>query len=99
MICRFMEAPHFRIHPCVEINFRMNMGIVAWSIHKHFYILWQKESLKRIFIRKMRKLLVKHLAMEAKYPLIIENHRLISGYLPLVPVTSTSRYRAWVIVE
>lgn len=99
MICRFMEAPHFRIHPCVEINFRMNMGIVAWSIHKHFLHPMAKGKFETYFYKKDEEALVKHLAMEAKYPLIIENHRLISGYLPLVPVTSTSRYRAWVIVE
>ena len=26
------EAPVYRIHPCVEINLRMNMGVVAWLL-------------------------------------------------------------------
>lgn len=36
MICRFPESPVYRIHPCVEINLRMNMGVVARHIYDHY---------------------------------------------------------------
>ena len=38
MICRFPEneKPFFRIHPCVEINLRMNMGVVARFLYDRY---------------------------------------------------------------
>ena len=37
MICRFPGSPVYRIHPCVEINLRMNMGVVARHIYAVSY--------------------------------------------------------------
>ena len=34
MICRFESSPTYRIHPCVEVNLRMNMGVVAHSLYQ-----------------------------------------------------------------
>lgn len=38
MICRFPENEKlfFRIHPCVEINLRMNMGVVARFLYDRY---------------------------------------------------------------
>lgn len=37
MICRFPSTEvEYRIHPCVEVNLRMNMGVVAHLIHKKY---------------------------------------------------------------
>ena len=36
MICRFPESPAYRIHPCVEINLRMNMGVVARHLYDRY---------------------------------------------------------------
>ncbi|MEG1837899.1 MAG: hypothetical protein RR220_01215 [Bacteroidaceae bacterium] len=36
MICECEIASKFCIHPCVEINLRMNMGIVAHNIHERY---------------------------------------------------------------
>lgn len=36
MICRFALFPEFRIHPCVEINLRMNMGLVSRMLYDRY---------------------------------------------------------------
>ena len=99
MICSFSDFPLYRIHPCVEVNFRMNMGLVAHSIQANFMDYNAQGKFTTYYYRKEGEALAEHKMMEKKYPSIIKNNKLVSGYLPLVPVTSTSRYRAWVIVE
>lgn len=99
MICSFSDTPLHRIHPCVEVNFRMNMGLVAHSIQMNFIDHNSHGEFTTYYYRKEGEALAEHKVMEKNHPPIIKNNKLVSGYLPLVPVTSTSRYRAWVIVE
>ena len=99
MICSFRDEPHYRIHPCVEVNFRMNMGVVASAIRKRFLASQAQGKFETHFYRTEGEALERHWEMERSHPARIENHQLASGYLPLVPVISTSRYRAWVIIE
>lgn len=101
MICRFPEGgkPIFRIHPCVEINLRMNMGVVARLLYDrylhpdsigHFVIDYQPSE---------GQALKEHERMSASYPLEIRTGKVHSGYLPLVPVHKRSCYRAWIQVD
>ena len=41
---------------------------------------------------------IKHRQMSASFPLSVENNRVCAGYLPLVPVTPQSRYRAFLLL-
>lgn len=95
MVCR---SERYFIHPCVEINLRMNMGVVACQLYKrllfpgsigHFCIEYHPSA------EALRTL---HARDEAESPVVIEKHRLVSGYLPLVPVTPVSHYRAYIKV-
>ena len=54
MICRFPEneKPFFRIHPCVEINLRMNMGVVARFLYDRYV---RSDSTGRFLIIILRK--------------------------------------------
>ena len=100
MICRFPEneKPFFRIHPCVEINLRMNMGVVARFLYDHYV---HPGSIGRFVIDyhpSEGEALQEHERMSATYPLEIREGRVYSGYLPLVPVHRRSCYRAWIWV-
>ena len=100
MICRFPEneKPVFRIHPCVEINLRMNMGIVARFLYDRYV---RSDSTGRFVIDyhpSEGEALQEHERMSATYPLKIREGRVYSGYLPLVPVHRRSCYRAWIWV-
>ena len=96
MICHFPgEAPVYRIHPCVEINLRMNMGVVARFLTDR-YLAADAEGVFRIdYYPLAGQALEEHRQMSASCPLSVENNRVCAGYLPLVPVTSQSRYRAF----
>lgn len=100
MICRFPEneKPVFRIHPCVEINLRMNMGVIARFLHDRYV---RPGSIGRFVIDyhpSEGEALQEHERMSATYPLESREGRVYSGYLPLVPVHRRSCYRAWVWV-
>lgn len=100
MICRFPEneKPVFRIHPCVEINLRMNMGVIARFLHDRYV---RPGSIGRFVIDyhpSEGEALQEHERMSATYPLESREGRVYSGYLPLVPVHKRSCYRAWIWV-
>lgn len=96
MVCR---AEKFLVHPCVEINLRMNMGIIACQLYKNllapattgrFYIEYYSSS---------ESLYESHMQDEMAAPLVVKNSRVVSGYLSLVPVTPLSHYRAYIKVN
>lgn len=100
MVCRFPEdeKPVFRIHPCVEINLRMNMGIMTRFLYDRYV---HPDSTGRFVIDyhpSEGEALNEHERMSATYPLEIREGRVYSGYLPLVPVHRRSCYRAWILV-
>lgn len=86
------------IHPCIEVNMRFTMGLVALRLferHIHpeangnFYVTFDKEP---------GAALKKHLTLQKEYPLVIQDQRIWQGYLSLCPVTEQTNYRAYLIV-
>lgn len=100
MICRFPEneKPVFRIHPCVEINLRMNMGVIARFLHDRYVRPGSTGRFVIDYHPSEGEALQEHDRMSATYPLEIREGRVYSGYLPLVPVHKRSCYRAWIWV-
>ncbi|WP_455584377.1 hypothetical protein [Bacteroides sp.] len=100
MICRFAsEEVEYRIHPCVEINLRMNMGVVAHSIYKRYVSPGSAGCFSVTYHPSHGEALQMHEQMKADFPLQVENGRIVAGYMPLVPVTSRSIYRAWICIH
>lgn len=94
MVCK--DKDRFLIHPCVEINLRMNMGVVAHCFCQNFLA---SDRVGRFMIEyhpSTGDLQEKHHRDMEATQLVIENGRLVSGYLPLVPIAPKSRYRAYV---
>lgn len=98
MICHFPEAPVYRIHPCVEINLRMNMGVVARLFHDRYVHPDSSGSFQISYCPTEGEAWRQHEQMAATNPLQIESGRIVSGYMPLVPVHKKSCYRAWILV-
>lgn len=100
MVCRFPEdeKPVFRIHPCVEINLRMNMGVIARFLYDRYVHPGSTGRFMIDYHPSEGEALQEHEQMSATYPLEIREGRVYSGYLPLVPVHRRSRYRAWILV-
>lgn len=99
MICQFPdEAPCYRIHPCVEINLRMNMGVVARLLTDRYLASEAEGRFQIAYYPSAGVALEEHRQMSASHPLCVEGGRISSGYLPLVPVTRQSRYRAFILL-
>lgn len=100
MICRFPvnEKPVFRIHPCVEINLRMNMGVMTRLLYDRYVHSDSTGHFGIDYHPSEGEALKEHERLSATFPLEIREGKVHSGYLPLVPVHKRSCYRAWILV-
>ena len=96
MICRQDKENKYLVHPCVEINMRMNMGVVARLFYDRFAAPGSKGRFTVEYVPDNGALRARHEQDMRNYPLIVENGRFLSGYLPLIPVTGKNCYRAYV---
>jgi len=96
MIC---ETPSgFCVQPCVEINMRMNMGLVAHKFRERFVVQGISGKFVVDFFKKQNEALAFHQKTQRDFPLVIENKKIKSGYLALTPVSENTNYVAYVIV-
>lgn len=95
MVCRQGGEGRYAVNPHVEINLRMNMGVVAHTLCDRFVAPGSGGCFAIEYYPAHEDLLEKHSGDMRKYPLRVEQGRVVSGYLPLVPVTPRSRYRAF----
>ena len=97
MICQ--TSAGYRVQPCVEINMRMNMGLVAHTFYKRFVKQGVSGQFRVNFFKKTGEALEHHRQMMNNFPPVIENRRIKQGYLSLVPVNERSSYVAYVIIS
>jgi hypothetical protein len=84
----------FKIHPCLEINCRFTMGAIALALRNHladqstgeFRMMHSGEGEFASFCE----------AMKISEPLIINNGRIVKGFLPLTPLSPGSTFGAYV---
>jgi hypothetical protein len=94
MICRFADTPIHRIHPCVEINLRMSMGVVARLFYDRYIQPGITGEFRIHYFPSATHLKAKHIFLLKNHPLQMVDGKITSGYLPLIPVTPESRYAA-----
>jgi len=89
----------YLLHPCVEINLRMTMGMAARLFYDcfvhpdqtgHFYVDYYPSS---------DDLSNDHNQREQAIPLLIENGLVMHGYMSLSPVIENSHYRIRVEID
>lgn len=98
MVCRTKDG--YRVHPCVEINLRMNMGVVSrlitdtylapsvqgWYVVEHYGA--DGEALEA------------HKQLSAAHPVrLTADGRLQSGYFSLTPIKPGTRYQVYLQVK
>ena len=99
MVCRQEKGHPYAVNPCVEVNLRMNMGIVAHTFCDRFVAPGGEGFFSIEYFPAQEALQEQHARDMLEHPLRVEQGRVVSGYLPLIPVTPRSRYRAFVRVE
>ncbi len=84
----------YLIHPCVEINLRMNMGMVARLIYD-LHIEEGKRGLYSVdYLKDPTKLYADHCQRMKTQKGVIKKGKLSSGYFSLTPISPESHYRA-----
>lgn len=97
MIC--LEDGRYLPHPCVEINLRMNMGVVSHTIFNRY-----------VHCLSHGKYIVKYYSedgeawdafcqMKATYKLNLCDGKLAEGYMPLTPVKQDTHYHAFLLLD
>lgn len=101
MICRFGEEMRttYRIHPCVEVNLRMTMGLLARLLYNRYLQPGATGEFFLDYFSTEGEVLQRHEELSARYPLVVEDGKLREGYLSLVPVHKRSCYRAGIRVD
>jgi len=100
MICQSSENPniHF-LHPCVEVNLRMNMGMTCRLFYDR-YVSQNSHGVFQIdYCANSGLLYEDHLKRSTENPLEIENGKIRKGYLSLSPVNFDTHYRARIQIE
>jgi hypothetical protein len=91
------QNSEFKLHPCVEINLRCNMGIVAHEVRRHL-MAPEATGIYRL------ALFPDHAALQAfdeeqraLYPALYRNGLLVRGYHPLISIEGDTRHLAYII--
>lgn len=90
------EGGQFKIQPCLEVNCRYTMGAIVLALRKRlakdssgtFKIVHQKGGLLPDFFTKMKK----------ESPIVIEEGKIIRGFLPLTPACGDTLFGAYLNV-
>lgn len=96
MVCRNAVSSQLLLHPCVEINVRRTMGLMAINLAR--LIDPEKEAFFQIRYFKQSVQLTKFVANLAQ-PQFSAFGKLLSGTMLLNPVEKDSHYAAWLEIS
>ena len=97
MVCRTEEG--YAVHPCVEINLRMNMGMLSRLLYDRYV---SPETQGRFVIEyypSQGEALRMHRMLQSEHPLVMEGKKIRQGYLSLTPVFDDTAYQAYVVID
>ena len=93
----YKKNNEYRLHPCVEINMRKNMGYLAILLH-HNYLHPKTQGYFQIdYDASSDGIVKKQSILKKQHPVVIENGRMVSGYFSLCPVTDANCYHAYLV--
>lgn len=97
MICE--DGGVYKVHPCVEVNLRMNMGVVSRLLYDKYVYKGASGSYAIEYFPQKGEALRFHETMKEKYSLNVKDGRIISGYLSLTPVFEDTSYQIFIKVK
>lgn len=98
MICALPEG-EYAVHPCVEINLRMNMGIVAHTLYNRYVVAGTIGHYVIEYYSQPGEALRMHQILQQQHPLMVEENKIRQGYMSLTPVFEDTAYQAYVIID
>jgi hypothetical protein len=92
MIYRTAEGS-LKFHPVVEVNGRFTMGAIALKIRN--YLAPGSTGFMQIYYSQSRSFCDYCLKEEAEKPLVMKDHKIVSGFLPLTPPQRAQHFGAY----
>jgi hypothetical protein len=87
------------LHPCIELNLRMSMGMVARTIADRYIAPSAQGTYHVHYESDTAQLQELNNHLTAQHPLHIVNSKIQQGYLALTPIMPDTHYVAYIIVE
>ena len=97
MICQ--EGDEYYVHPCVEVNLRMNMGVVSRLLYDRFLRDGVKGTYAIEYFPNPGDAWAFHERMKHDCPMDTESKRIKSGYLSISPVFQDTSYLIFVLIK
>lgn len=92
-----IQNSKFTIHPCVEINLRMNMGIIAHEIYRHLLTPDSEGTFRIARFPDNASLRAFHDEQTSLHPTTYRDNRLASGYKAITPINTETTHLAYII--
>lgn len=92
-----IQNSEFKLHPCVEINLRANMGIIAHEVRRHLMAPEATGIYRLTLFADHAALAAFDEEQRALYPALYRNGLLVRGYHPLTSTEGNTRHLAYVI--
>jgi hypothetical protein len=89
----------YRLNPCMEVNLRMNMGVVSRLLYDHYITPGVQGRFVIEYYPVPGEALRMHRTMQECHPLVLQDGRIRQGYLSLTPVFEETSYQAYVLVK
>ena len=89
----------YKIHPCVEINLRLNMGIIAHEVRRQLLSPNAEGTFHVTAFPSEEALRVFSSEHTFRYPTTHYEGRFSAGYHPLTPIHATTRHHAYILVN
>jgi hypothetical protein len=91
------EEGQIKVHPCVEINLRYNMGTLAIFLDR--YLHKESKGYFKVHFQPKSTFDLFHQKMEKEHPFVMKNGKWYSGYLPLVSPFQGKKFGVYLVLE
>ena len=86
-----------KLHPCVEVNLRLNMGIIAHEVRRKLLAPGVEGSFHVTAFPSEEATQQFHREQTEKHPPVYREGKYVSGYHPLTPIHPNTRHHAYVV--
>lgn len=94
----YNENGCYKLHPCLEINMRYNMGYLSARLQQNYLAQSVKGRFRIEYNGKEGNTYQKHTEISQQFPLQVKDGKIEQGYLSLCPVSANSKYHAYMLI-